>query len=187
MRRKQAKKQFSLPELPFIELLVPNVYTEARHITFAEYVDSYRRYWVLFSICATGSASVVTTIMSTTANYWLWIFPVFTILLVMAEAVWAYNIKIEPKLMQWVKDMRSYFANYDLAIKIWNAGLTYSTEEAIATKTTDQLAQKYWGLLHAKKYLVDSLAKGLANEMSSTDWDNLAQYMACLKEWSRKQ
>lgn len=187
MKRKPAKKPFSLPKLPFIELVVPNVCTEARHITFAEYVDSHRRYWVLFSIWATGSASVVTTLMSTTANDWLWIFPILTILLVMAEAVWAYNIEIEPKLMQWVKDMRSYFDDYELAVRIWNYGLTFSVEEAIATKTTDQLAQKYWELLYAKKYLSEVLAKAQADQMSEADWERLKEYMVFFREHCRKQ
>jgi hypothetical protein len=181
-QRKQKPKMLALSTLPFLCKLIPIRRSDARPATLLEYITIYRRNSVWLAILCTAGASVLTLLLSTTFNDWLWIWPSLTILLIISEIVRASQTIIPSTVYPWVGVFRSYALTYDLAIKVWNAGLKYAMDEALDTNSIEQLIKKYWELQFARRYLAESIDKAVRGEMQADDLEKLATYMMYFKE-----
>ncbi len=186
-KKKQKQKTLALSTLSFLGISITSIWSDERPATLFEYIMLYRRNSVWFAILCTGGASVMTFLVSTTANNWLWIWPCLTILLVISEVVRFSQFKIESKIFPWVDTLRAYALEYDQAIKVWNVGLKYSIEEALDTNNAHQLIQKYWELQFARRYLSECIEKALKHEMKDGDWQKLGDYMKFFKENCTRQ
>lgn len=186
-KKKQIEKTLALPKLPLLERFIPDVRSRRRAVTLPEYLTTYRRNSVWFAAFCTAVASVATGYLTTTANEWLWIWPSLTILLALSEFTRASQFRIEPSIFPWIDTLRTYVFIYDMAAKVWNAGLEYSVDEALATQTSQQLIQKYWELQYARRYLSGCIDRALKCEMKDEEWQKLEVYMKFFKEHCTQQ
>lgn len=181
------KKTLTLYRLPLLDTRMPEEPFRMRAITLLEYVTTYRNdsSW-LIAFSAVGTV-VLLYLLSVAPSLWLWTGLGLAVVLILQDLVRASQLRVKASIYPEFAMFHTYLLMCDMAIKVWNAGLEYSIDEALNLKNTQQLVQKYWELQYARRYLSECMNKAVHKKMKIEDWQKMKSYMNYFNEHFARQ